>query len=319
MFNFKDIYLTDYFTIAGPFEKKSGIKNCNLYLEDDYYGKKTMEQAEAKMQKTVINNLRDDKTELIVGGDLTNQLTAFALSTRSINIPSMGMYSACATSASSLITLSAFIQSKLIKEGIFITSSHNLAAEKQFRFPVEYGAPKPLRSTSTATAAVGIKLSKTPSKIKIVSASIGKTIDSYIKDAHNMGAVMAMGAVDTLMKHLTTTKTTIKDYDLILTGDLSSIGSKVLEKCFEKDGFQLENHEDAGVSLFYRKEDKMYAGGSGSACVALVLGTSIIHRLLTGNIKRVLVVGTGALFSQTFIQQKHDIPVTANAVELERC
>ncbi|MDD2208047.1 MAG: hypothetical protein PHG03_05725 [Bacilli bacterium] len=312
MFSFKDVYITDYFTIAGPFERKSGIKNCNLYLEDDYYGEKTMEQAEAKMQKTVINNLRDDKTELIVGGDLTNQLTAFALSTRSINIPSMGMYSACATSASSLITLSAFIQSKLIKEGIFITSSHNLAAEKQFRFPVEYGAPKPLRSTSTATAAVGIKLSKTPSKIKIVSATLGKTIDSYIKDAHNMGAVMAIGAVDTLMKHLTTTKTTVKDYNLILTGDLGKVGAEIFKETLKQEhNINIKNHLDAGAEFYPNFE---YAGASGTAVQSLLLVTKYIHQK---KYKKILFLATGSLHSPVLVNQKNTIPTVTHVLYLE--
>ena len=312
MFNFKDVYLTDYYVVAGPFEKESGVKNCDLYLEDDYYNEKTMEKAEAKMQKTILNKLIDNKTELIVGGDLTNQLTAFALSTMNISIPSMGMYSACATSASSLITLSTFIQSKLIKEGIFITSSHNLAAEKQFRFPVEYGAPKPARSSSTATAAVGIKLSKTPSKIKIVSATLGKTIDSYIKDAHNMGAVMALGAVKTLIEHLTITNTTIKDYDLILTGDLGKVGENIFKETLKQEyNLSIKNHFDAGAEFYKNFE---YAGASGTAAQALMLVTKYIHQK---KYKKILYLATGSLHSPVLVNQKNTIPTVTHAIYLE--
>ena len=142
-FIYKDVYLNKYFTIAGKNENNGLLKNINKFINDFYYGEKTIEDAEIKMQKEVLENLLNPKTELIVGGDLTNQLTATSSSVKDKDVSFMGVYSACATFLSSIIILSNFIQGKFIKEGITLTSSHNLSSEKQFRFPVEYGAQKP--------------------------------------------------------------------------------------------------------------------------------------------------------------------------------
>lgn len=312
MYNFKDVYLTDYFTIVGPLEKEFDVKNCNIYLEDYYYGEKTTEGAEIKMQKTVLNNLVNDKTEIIVGGDLTNQLTAFGSASLGKNVPSLGLYSACATSASALITLAGFIQAKFIKEGVFVTSSHNLAAEKQFRFPVEYGAPKPIRSTFTATAAVGIKLSKTPSKIKVISGTLGKVIDSFVKDAHNMGAVMAPSVAKTLVDHLNKTKTEVKDYDLILTGDLGKIGAEIFKEILKQEhNIKINNHLDAGA-VFYK--DFEYSGASGTAALPLLLVTRFIHNK---KYKKILYLATGSLHSPVLVNQKNTIPSVTHALYLE--
>lgn len=312
MYNFKDIYLIDSFTIAGHLEKSMDVKNCDIYLEDYYYGEKTTEKAEIKMQKTILNKLIDKNTELIVGGDLTNQLTAFGTSTLGSNIPSMGLYSACATTVSSLITLATFIKARHIKEGIFVTSSHNLAAEKQFRFPVEYGAPRPLRSTFTATAAVGIKLSRTPSKIKVVSGTLGKVVDSYIKDAHNMGAIMAPSAVSTLIDHLKITKTEVKDYDVILTGDLGKVGAEIFKEILKKEhNIKINNHIDAGATFY---KDFEYSGASGTAALPLVLVTRILKNKKN---KKILCLATGSLHSPVLVNQKNSIPSITHALYLE--
>ncbi len=312
MFKFKDIYLNEYFTVAGALEKEKGLKNCDIYLDDYYFGEKTPEKAEVKMQRTVLNDLITDKTDLIIGGDLTNQLTAFAGATIGRNIPAIGLYSACATVASSLLTLASFIQNRSIKEGVFITSSHNLVAEKQFRFPVEYGSPKPIRSTFTATAAVGIVLSKRPSNIKIINGILGKVIDSFIKDAHNMGAVMAPSAAQTLIDYLNQTKTEIKDYDLILTGDLGKVGTEIFKEILKQEhNLKINNHIDAGA-VFY--DDSEYSGASGTAAEALLLVTKFIH---VKKYKKILVLATGSLHSPVLVNQKNTIPTTTHAVYLE--
>ncbi|MFA6753267.1 MAG: hypothetical protein WCR93_03225, partial [Bacilli bacterium] len=144
MHKFKNVFINDYYSLAGPLEKKSNLKNCDYFMDDYYFGEKTPEKSESKMQKIVIQNLiKNERPDLIIGSDLNNQLTATSLSVVDLKIPYMGHYCACASSASMLITLANFIMSKNIKRGLFIISSHTLTAEKQFRFPVEYGAPKP--------------------------------------------------------------------------------------------------------------------------------------------------------------------------------
>ena len=226
-FKYKDVYLNRYYSVAGKYENNGILKGVDRYIDDFYDNEKTIEDCEIKMQKEVLTNLVNKKTELIVGGDLMNQITTTNSSVVDNNISFLGVYGACSTFIESIIILSNFISGKLIKEGIAITSSHNLSSEKQFRFPCEYGAHKPSYTTFTSTGSVGSIVSKYPSNIKVLSSTIGSVVDYGIKDANNMGAVMAPSALKTLMEHLEYTKTNIKDYDLIVTGDLGKVGSNI--------------------------------------------------------------------------------------------
>ena len=306
-FKYKDVYLNKFYSIGGVYENNGNLKNVNRYLEDFYDNEKTIEDSEIKMQKEVLTNLVNNKTELIVGGDLTNQLTATSSSVVDNNISFLGIYSACATFCSSLITLSNFIQNRSIKEGIVITSSHNLSSEKQFRFPIEYGAHKPNYTTFTTTGSVGVIVSKNPSNVRSV-------VDMGIKDANNMGAVMAPAAVKTLIDHLQYTNTTVKDYDLVLTGDLGKYGAELFKILLKTDyGIVIKNHIDAG-SIIYNPEQEKYNGGSGPVCLPLVLFNNILQNK---KYKRILVIATGSLHSPTLVNQKHSIPSIAHLISLE--
>ena len=206
-FRYRDIYLNEYYSIAGTYENNGNLKNVNKYINDFYDGEKTIEDCEIKMQKDTLSNLISDKTDIIIGGDLTNQLTATSSSVKDNNISFLGIYSACATFASSVITLANFINGKSLKEGIVITSGHNLASEKQFRFPIEYGAHKPNYTTFTTTGSLGVVVSKRVSNVKLVSATLGSVVDMGVKDANNLGAIMAPAAAKTLIEHLKYTNT----------------------------------------------------------------------------------------------------------------
>lgn len=311
---FKNVYINNSYSIAGIYENNGNLKNVNRYLKDFYDNEKTIEDAEVKMQKEVLDNLINPKTELIVGGDLMNQNTATNSSVINNNISFMDVYSACATFNESLIIMSTFIDSKKVKNGIVITSSHNLCSEKQFRFPVEYGALKPIYSTFTTTGSVGCILSNVPSNIKIVSGTIGSVVDMGIKDANNMGAVMAPAAVKTLMEHLKYMDKTLKDYDIILTGDLGRYGYDLFKTILKKDyGININNYIDAGA-IIYNKEQEKYSGGSGPVCLPLILFNNILQNK---KYKKILFIATGSLHSPTLVNQKHSIPSIAHAVELE--
>lgn len=313
-FKYKDVYLNKFYSIAGKNENNGNLKNVNRYLKDFYDGEKTIEDSEIKMQKEVLSKLVNNNTELIVGGDLMNQITATSSSVADNNISFLGIYSACATFCSGLITLSNFIQSKSIKEGIVITSSHNLTSEKQFRFPIEYGAHKPNYTTFTTTGSVGVVVSKKISNVKVVSSTLGSVVDMGIKDANNMGAVMAPAAVKTLIEHLKYTNTTVKDYDLILTGDLGKYGALLFKTLLKKDyGIVIKNHIDAG-SIIYNEEQEKYSGGSGPVCLPLVLFNNVLQNK---KYKRILVIATGSLHSPMLVNQKHSIPSIAHLVSLE--
>lgn len=311
---FKNVYINNSYSIAGMYENNGNLKNVNRYLKDFYDNEKTIEDTEVKMQKEVLDNLINPKTELIVGGDLMNQNTATNSSVINNNISFMDVYSACATFNESLIIMSTFIDSKKVKNGIVITSSHNLCSEKQFRFPVEYGALKPIYSTFTTTGSVGCILSNVPSNIKVISGTIGSVVDMGIKDANNMGAVMAPAAVKTLMEHLKYMNKTLKDYDIILTGDLGRYGYDLFKTILKKDyGININNYIDAGA-IIYNKEQEKYSGGSGPVCLPLILFNNILQNK---KYKKILFIATGSLHSPTLVNQKHSIPSIAHAVELE--
>jgi len=313
-YNYKDIYINKFYSIAGIHENNGILKNVNRYLKDFYDNENTIEDCEIRMQKEVLNNIINTKTDIVVGGDLTNQITATSSTMINKNISFLGLYSACATFTSSLIVLANFLTSKMIKEGISITSAHNLASEKQFRFPTEYGAQKPSYTTFTTTGSVGCILSKEKSKIKLVSSTIGDVVDMGIKDAYNMGAVMAPSAVKTLISHLKNTKTNVTDYDLILTGDLGKYGASLFKTLLKQDyNINIKNYMDAG-SIIYKPDQEKYSGGSGPVCLPLILFNNILQNK---KYKKILVIGTGSLHSPTLVNQKHSLPSTSHIVSLE--
>lgn len=317
---FKNVYLNDYFTVVGPLENMSCLRKIDLKMDDYYFGEKTFELAEVKMQKIVIdniikrNNLKVSDIDVLIGGDLTNQIAISNYSAKDYNIPFLGVYSACATFAESLILGSILVDSNKMKKVMGITSSHNLTAERQFRYPVEYGAPRPHTSTFTATGAVSTLLSKKESNIKIESATIGVPVDLGITDANNLGSAMAPAAASTILKHLNKMKRDASYYDLVLTGDLGCVGSKILEDYLNQTyNIRLKKYLDAGCEL-YLDSQKTYAGGSGPSCLPIVLFNKI---LLNKKYKKILIVATGALHSPTTVNQRNTIPGIAHAISLE--
>ena len=313
-FKYKNVFINDSYTIAGIYENNGKLIGVDRYLKDFYYGEKTFELCEVKMQKEVLNNLVGNDTELIVGGDLMNQLTTTCMSMVNNNISFLGVYSACATFIESLIILSNLINNKNIKRGVVLTSSHNLACEKQFRFPVEYGAIRPDYATFTSTGSVGCIVSNNESNIRVISSTIGSVVDYSIKDANNMGAVMAPSAVKTLVEHLKYTKTTVDDYDLILTGDLGKVGVKIFKELLKSDyEINIKNHIDAG-SIIYKESQKKYSGGSGPICLPLILFNNILKQK---KYKKIIVIGTGSLHSSLLVNQKNTIPSISHLISLE--
>ncbi len=317
---YKNIYLTDYVTLGGPLERESHLKNFDFVMDDYYYGEKTFEQAEIKMQGEVIdkilkkNALKNSDVSLLVGGDLNNQIAITSYNAKNYNFPFLGVYSACATFVESLIVASNFVNSLGYRKILTITSSHNLTAEKQFRYPIEYGAPKPHTATFTTTGAVATLVSKKESKIKIEASTIGTPVDMGISDANHMGAVMAPAAASTLMMHLQELNRSADYYDLILTGDLGCVGKKILEDYLETNhNIKLKKYLDAGCELFLDSQET-YAGGSGPACLPLVLFNKI---LTTKKYKKILIIATGALHSVALVNQAKPIPAIAHALSLE--
>lgn len=319
-FKYSNVYINDNYLIGGPYEKKSNLKNLNAYIDNFYNNEKTIEKCEVSLQKEVINNLltknklNSKSIDLVIGGDLTNQLSATTYNIRNYDIPFLGVYGACSTYVEALIILSNLINFAQINTGICITSSHNLNSEKQFRFPVEYGSPKPERTTFTATGAVGSIVSNKKSNIKIINSTIGKVIDKSIKDSFNLGAAMAPAAAKVINDHFKELSIKNDFYDLILTGDLGIGGLKLLNILLEKEyNLKIKKIMDSGC-LLYKKGQETYDGASGPIVLPLVLFGKIIKEK---KYKKILIIGTGAMHSPVMVNQKDSIPSIAYAIGLE--
>lgn len=313
--NFNNVYLKDFFSIAGPDEYNGNIKNANMYMKDLYYGEKILENAEIKMQKVVLNNLiKNNNFELVIGSDLSNQLGITNMVMKNYKVSYLGVYNACSSYIESMIIGSNMISNNSLNDCLCITSSHVLTSERQFRFPNEYGSIKKSYRTTTITASVGCILSNTKTNIKIKSGTIGNVVDYGITDVANMGAVMAPSSASVLNAHLYNTKTSIDDYDLILTGDLGSLGNKLLTDVLKQEyGIIANKIIDAGTLVYKNNQDKGL-GASGPTVLPFVLFNKILQ---TKKYKRILLIGSGALHNPTLINQKNTIPSISHALELE--
>ena len=193
-----------------------------------------------------------------------------------------------------------------------------MVAERQFRNPTEYGAPKKKTTTFTATGAASILLTNKKTKIKITSATAGIVQDKGIMDVNNMGAVMAIAAADTIKRHLKDLNISPSYYDLILTGDLGIYGKDILIEYLKDSGIDIsKNYNDCGLILYDRDKQPVFAGASGPSSSALTLSAYILKEMENGKYRRVLIVPTGAIFSPTRVFQKDSIPSIAHAISLE--
>lgn len=315
-FKYNNVYITDYETICGPLEYQGNLKYKN-HISDFYYGEKTFEEAEIKLQNyclsKLLNNNKIKTVDLLIGGDLINQITITSYNLKNKNIPFLGIYNACATFNEALIILANHIENNMIDNGIAITSSHTNTSERQFRFPVEYGCNKKKYQTVTTTGAAACLLTNKKTNIKIESSTIGSVIDYGIKDACNMGAVMAPSASNTLNKHLKDLKRDINYYDLIVTGDLGKTGSKIFKELIKKEhNLEIKNYFDCS-SILYKENQNTLDGGSGPVVVPLVL----FNKIINSNYKKILILATGSLHNPVMVNLKKTIPSITHAISLE--
>lgn len=324
-FKYNNVYINEVSTITGPKEGEGPLSKFFDKSYSEYYmGSDTWEQAEIKMNTENIDlllnksNKSKKDVDIFISGDLLNQIVASSYAASTLNIPYMGIYSACATSTEGIIIASNMIEGGLINNSIVNVSSHNNASEKQFRYPVEYGGPKPVTQTFTVTGSASALISNKKSNIKVESATLGKCIDSGVKNVFDMGSVMAIAAADTIDKHLKDTKREIGYYDLILTGDLGMYGKNLLKDVLKDEyGYDTKNVDDSACMIYDINKQSVYAGGSGPACIALVTYSYILNLMRQGKLNRVLMVATGALMNPTMVNQKLSIPSIAHAVSLE--
>lgn len=313
---FSNVYLGDAYTFIGKNEHKLTITGDES-VNDYYMGKKSFEEGEVEYQKRSISGLikkeKDKKIDLLIGADLQNQLLASNFASRNYNYPFLGIYSACASYAEGLIIASSLIEQKL-KNVVVTVSANNLASEKQFRFPIEYGAIRKNVNTFTVSASISSLVTSAKTKIKIESATIGNVVDIGYSDTNNMGAVMAPSAHQTIVKHLKDTKRKPDYYDFVLTGDLGVYGVNILKELLEKeDNITLKNVLDAGT-LIFEDSGSSIAGGSGPVCLPLILNNKILKNK---TIKKILIVATGSLHSKVSSNLGESVPSISHAVSLE--
>lgn len=322
---FNNVYVKDTALVAGCLEKEGNLGEYFDKSYDDFTIDKSVELSEVKMNKDVLKiilkkiKLKKEEIDLLVGGDLLNQICATSYGAAYYNRPFLGVFSACATSMESIIVASSFLENNYISSAICFTSSHNLASEKQFRNPIEYGYTKPKTATFTSTGAGAIMLTNEKSDVKISDFTVGRIVDLKQNDPNNMGAVMAPAAADTIFNHLKNLEITPDYYDLILTGDLGIYGKEILKDYMkQKYNITLENYNDCGAMLYDLENQKeITAGGSGPVCSCLVNYGYIYNMLKNKKLNKVLMVTTGALFSPTFLYQKENILGIAHAVSME--
>lgn len=324
-FKYNNVYINETATITGPYEANGPFsKLYDKSYKDFYFGMDTWEQGESKLIKECVDitlnkigKIKND-VDLHISGDLLNQIVSSNYAAHTIGRPFLGIYSACATSCEGLAIASNMIEAGQIKDAIVTVSSHNNGAEKQYRYPVEYGGPKPKTTTFTTTGAACAYLSNKKSEIRIESSTIGKVEDFGIKDVYHMGAVMAPAAASTIYNHLKDLKREPDYYDLILTGDLGKYGKKILKELINTEyGIELNNYDDSACMIYDLDKQPVYAGGSGPACLPLVAYTYVLKMMKQKKLHRVLLVATGALHSPTMANQKLSIPSIAHAISLE--
>jgi stage V sporulation protein AD len=313
------------YTIVGPKEGEGPLREYfDEILEDDLWGQESWEKSESKIQEETIKSaianagLATKDIDYLLSGDLLNQIVTSGYTARQISVPFFGLYGACSTMSQSLSLGSMLIDGGFADKVVCATSSHFSTAERQYRFPLEYGNQRSFSAQWTVTGAGATVLSSTGNGPYITYVTTGKIIDPGIKDVNNMGAAMAPAAMDTLINHFKDTGFSPSDYDLIITGDLGIVGKNIVLELMAKEGYDLKGiYTDCGVEIFNNIEQDTHSGGSGCGCAATVFNGYIYKEMLKGTFNRVLLMATGALHSPIITQQGESIPGIAHAVTID--
>jgi stage V sporulation protein AD len=309
---------------VGPMEGEGKLKDSYDRIYPDLYaGQDSWEKAERIMMEDAVEiaiqkaRLQGQEIDVYLAGDLLNQNISASFSAKTNQIPFMGVYGACSTSMLSLSLAAALVDGGYARYAVAAVSSHNCTAERQYRYPTEYGGQKPDTAQWTVTGAGACVVGSARRGPRITHATIGTVKDLGIKNPFDMGSAMAPAAADTIKKHFQDTGRSPKDYDLIVTGDLASVGLPIARELLEKEGYIMgESFQDCGL-MIYTSEQDTFAGGSGCASSAVVTYGHLLHEMIKGAYHRVLVVATGALLSPISYQQGESIPSIAHAVAFE--
>ena len=314
--------ITAWASIAGKKESEGPLAHTfDKTSLDTLFGQSSWEQAEKHMQQLALETLLEKATikssdiDLVFSGDLLNQCIGSSFTLRNLDIPHLGLYGACSTMAESLLAASMAVGGGYADKVVAMTSSHFASSERQYRFPLGYGGQRTPTSQWTVTGSGAALVCSTGKGPVIESCTIGTVSDLGITDANNMGAAMAPAAYSTIRAHFDDLKTDPEDFDLIVTGDLGQLGKELLLELARRDGICLGGKlTDCGTLVFDNTTQDVHAGGSGCGCSAITLCGSLLGKLKTGKLKKILFCGTGALLSPTSTQQGLPIPGVCHAV-----
>lgn len=310
-------------SVVGKMEKNGPLGPCfDVHSADDRFGKRTWEKSEAEMQRLALHTalskgrMREEQLDMIFSGDLLNQCVGAAYGLKDFDVPYLGLYGACSTAAEGLILSSLLVSGGAADRAAALASSHNCTAERQYRSPIEYGAQRAPTAQWTVTGAGAFIVGGAEGAQALIKGVMpGIVVEKGVRDAANMGAAMAPAAAHTLLRFFRATGLSPSDFDLIVTGDLGYEGGDILCQLMAIEGVDVENvYNDCGMMIYSRDVQDTHAGGSGCGCSAVVLASYLLPKLCTGDLRRVLFLGTGAMMSPQSIQQGEYIPAIAHLV-----
>ncbi len=316
------ISVANAYSVVGPYEGKGPLKKYfDIILEDDLYGKDSYEQAESAMIELACCKLINSSTckcddiDLILGGDLLNQIVPTTFAVKNLNIPYWGLYNACSTFAEGMQIGSVVIDSNACKKIIVSSSSHFSSSERQYRTPLELGSQAPSYSQRTVTGVGCVMLEGGGDGPYVTAFTVGRVLDFDIMDPFDMGSAMAPSAADTIIRHFKDTNTSFDDYDMVVTGDLAFQGVNILDDILSMEGYPSKGKlSDCGLIIYDRENQQVNNGGSGAGCCSSVFAGYWYEQMKKGKLNKLLFVPTGALLSATTYQQKLTIPSMAHAV-----
>ncbi|MGE4271645.1 MAG: stage V sporulation protein AD [Desulfitobacterium sp.] len=322
VFSNPSVILSSY-SVVGPMEGQGPLsKSFNSVWKDNISGNSSWEVAESKMLEEALEgaisraSMPKDEIDYLLAGDLLNQIISANFAARTMGLPFIGLYGACSTMALSMSVGTMLIDGGFARRVLVGVSSHHETAERQYRMPTEQGGQRAMSAQWTVTGAGSLVLGESGEGPRITAATIGRIVDFGEKDTNNMGAAMAPAVADTILNHLNDMNRTPDDYDLIISGDLGSVGLNLSQEVLKKNGLTFNNFSDCGVLIYDKKQD-VHAGASGCGCSAVVFAGHLLDKIKSGEYKRVLLVGSGALHSQTSSLQGESIPGIGHAVVIE--
>lgn len=328
------VYITGSASIVGKKEGEGPLSELfDMVGEDDMFGCETWEDAESNLQKDAVYmalgkaGCKPEDMSFIFAGDLLGQSIATSFGISTYEIPLLGVYGACSTCGESLTLGAMSIAGGFAEKVVCVTSSHFASAEKEFRFPLEYGSQRPLSASWTVTGSGAFVLENHTAKecsdkkvrAMITGMTVGKIVDFGLKDSLNMGACMAPSAASTLEQHFIDFGSHPTDYDKIITGDLGKVGQTVLIDLLRDKGYDIsKQHMDCGIEIYDAGTQDTHAGGSGCGCSAVTLSAYILKQIEEGHWQKVLFMPTGALLSKTSFNEGKSVPGIAHALVLEQ-